>query len=401
MTTPALNLLHQAQQALKNGRKQEAYQLLLQAARQDPREYRIWLGLAGLAESPELSLKFIAQAEKLQPDEPKVIQAKSWAQQRLRDHAAASPPTQPFLVPRPAPTTKPIIAPSPQPIIAPTPPSAGPATMITPATPGPVDEPARPAGENRRRISIAAAVMLLVLLFLAAAVIINQNQPSQVVVANTPVSTATLTPTPVGTTNNATRVIAAATPILENGATPIRILPKNIISQNQQPRATWTATPIPTNTSTPTNTPTPTPTPYPTFVGEADPISKPSGLAPGERWIDVNLTTQTLTAWEGDTLALESLVSTGRWQTPTVTGQFRIYLRYEAQNMDGRPLGYDYYLPNVPHVMYFYGDYAIHGAYWHTNFGSVASHGCVNVNLSDAEFLFDWATIGTIVYVHY
>ncbi|MBK9051598.1 MAG: hypothetical protein IPL78_11960 [Chloroflexi bacterium] len=108
MTTPAMTLLLQAQQMLKSGRKAEAYQLLLQAARQDPQEYRIWLGLAGLAESPELSLKFVAQAEKLQPTDPKVAQAKAWAYQRLQAQTAAAPPateTKPFLAPRPAAAT--------------------------------------------------------------------------------------------------------------------------------------------------------------------------------------------------------------------------------------------------------------------------------------------------------
>lgn len=95
MTTPALNLLQQAQQAVQRGRKKEAYQLLLQAARQDPQEYRIWLGLAGLAEDPALSLRFVAQAEKLQPADPKVKQAKLWAQQRVAaqpEKAAPAPP---------------------------------------------------------------------------------------------------------------------------------------------------------------------------------------------------------------------------------------------------------------------------------------------------------------------
>jgi lipoprotein-anchoring transpeptidase ErfK/SrfK len=120
-----------------------------------------------------------------------------------------------------------------------------------------------------------------------------------------------------------------------------------------------------------------------------------------ERWIDVNLTTQTLTAYEGDTAVLSSLISSGMWQFPTVTGQFRTWIKYESQNMTGYHLGYNYSLDDVPHVMYFFKDYAIHGAYWHNNFGTPMSHGCVNVNLADAEWLYNWAPLGTLVNVHY
>ena len=126
-----------------------------------------------------------------------------------------------------------------------------------------------------------------------------------------------------------------------------------------------------------------------------------SGPDPSERWIDVNLTTQTLTAYEGETPVLNSLISSGMWQFPTVTGEFHTWMKYESQDMSGYHLGYNYDLPDVPHVMYFFKDYAIHGAYWHNNFGTPMSHGCVNVNLVDAEWLYNWAPLGTLVNVHY
>ena len=69
--------------------------------------------------------------------------------------------------------------------------------------------------------------------------------------------------------------------------------------------------------------------------------------------------------------------------------------------MDGRRLGFDYVTPGVPHVQYFYGDFAIHGAYWHDNFGTPVSHGCVNVTPADAEWLYNWMSYGTLVNVHY
>jgi lipoprotein-anchoring transpeptidase ErfK/SrfK len=126
-----------------------------------------------------------------------------------------------------------------------------------------------------------------------------------------------------------------------------------------------------------------------------------NSATPSERWIDVNLTTQTLTAYEGETPVLNSLISSGMWQFPTVTGEFHTWIKYESQHMTGYHLGYNYDLPNVPHVMYFFKDYAIHGAYWHNNFGTPMSHGCVNVNLVDAEWLYNWAPLGTLVSVHY
>jgi lipoprotein-anchoring transpeptidase ErfK/SrfK len=137
-------------------------------------------------------------------------------------------------------------------------------------------------------------------------------------------------------------------------------------------------------------------------IAEENTVSEdPVLAATDERWIDVNLTTQTLTAYEGDTAVLSSLISSGMWQFPTVTGQFRTWIKYESQNMTGYHLGYNYSLDDVPHVMYFFKDYAIHGAYWHNNFGTPMSHGCVNVNLPDAEWLYNWAPLGTLVNVHY
>ena len=123
--------------------------------------------------------------------------------------------------------------------------------------------------------------------------------------------------------------------------------------------------------------------------------------ANGERWIDVNLSTQTLVAYEGETAVFSTLISSGLYNFPTVTGEFRTWLKYESQDMNGYLLGYDYFLPGVPYVMYFFQDYAIHGAYWHNSFGTPMSHGCVNVSPTDAGWLFEWAPLGTLVSVHY
>ena len=121
----------------------------------------------------------------------------------------------------------------------------------------------------------------------------------------------------------------------------------------------------------------------------------------GERWIDIDLSLQQLTAYEGDLPVFTSIVSTGTPAHPTVVGQFRIWNRTPRQTMDGRRLGYNYVLPNVPFVQYFYKDYAIHGTYWHDNFGTPMSHGCVNMTIPDAEWLYNWSDSGTLVNVHY
>jgi lipoprotein-anchoring transpeptidase ErfK/SrfK len=111
-----------------------------------------------------------------------------------------------------------------------------------------------------------------------------------------------------------------------------------------------------------------------------------------EKWIEVNLTTETATAWEGQTKVRQFLISSGRWH-PTPTGTFYIWYKTRSQRMvGGSKAEGDYYnLPNVPNNMFFSGAVALHGAYWHNNFGKPMSHGCVNEPLADAKWMFDWA----------
>ena len=109
--------------------------------------------------------------------------------------------------------------------------------------------------------------------------------------------------------------------------------------------------------------------------------SSPGVTAPGTHWIDVNLSQQTLYAYSGDTVVNSFRVSTGTWQFPTVTGQYHIYVKLRYTNMSGP----DYFLPNVPFTMYFYRSYGLHGTYWHHNFGTPMSHGCVNLSIPDSE----------------
>jgi lipoprotein-anchoring transpeptidase ErfK/SrfK len=116
-----------------------------------------------------------------------------------------------------------------------------------------------------------------------------------------------------------------------------------------------------------------------------------------DRWIDVDLTNQRAYAYEGTQMVRSFVVSTGTWQYPTVTGSYRIYVKYRFADMAGP----GYYLPDVPYVMYFYRGYGLHGTYWHNNFGTPMSHGCVNFTIDDAGWVFGFAEVGTLVNVHY
>lgn len=111
-----------------------------------------------------------------------------------------------------------------------------------------------------------------------------------------------------------------------------------------------------------------------------------------EKWIEVSLSEQRVRAWEGNKLIMEFPVSTGLW-APTPTGEFRIWSKTRNQSMIGgnQAIGTYYNLPNVPNSMFFYQGYALHGAYWHNNFGHPMSHGCVNEPLASAAQIFEWA----------
>jgi lipoprotein-anchoring transpeptidase ErfK/SrfK len=128
---------------------------------------------------------------------------------------------------------------------------------------------------------------------------------------------------------------------------------------------------------------------------EPAPMAVPSGGGRG-RWIDVDLSAQRVTAYEGDVPVRSTHVSTGLPATPTPTGQYRIYVKYRAAPMSGP----GYHLPNVPYVMYFYRGYGLHGTYWHANFGQPMSHGCINLPTDEAGWFYAWASVGTLVNIH-
>jgi lipoprotein-anchoring transpeptidase ErfK/SrfK len=140
-------------------------------------------------------------------------------------------------------------------------------------------------------------------------------------------------------------------------------------------------------------------TPNPTEV-PAEPTPVPGPASPEtikeERWIDVDLSEQRLTAYESSAPVHSFLVSTGLPATPTPVGQFRIWIKLRYDDMAGA----DYYIEDVPFVMYFHEGYGLHGVTWHGNFGHPMSHGCINLPTEEAEWLFGFAEVGTLVNIH-
>ena len=113
------------------------------------------------------------------------------------------------------------------------------------------------------------------------------------------------------------------------------------------------------------------------------------------KFIVVALSLQKVYAYEDGQLIEDFVVSTGKPSTPTVQGLFYVYLKFDETRMTGP----DYDTPDVPWTMYFYQGYALHGAYWHNYFGTPVSHGCVNLPVSDAEWLYNWTPMDTPVLV--
>ncbi|MBE0690616.1 MAG: L,D-transpeptidase family protein, partial [Anaerolineae bacterium] len=121
----------------------------------------------------------------------------------------------------------------------------------------------------------------------------------------------------------------------------------------------------------------------------------PSAWIGSGREITVDLSDSRVYAYENGVLVRNVLASMGMIMTPTVQGDFTVQRKYYAQTMSGP----GYYLPDVPFVMYFYAGYALHGTYWHSNWGQPMSHGCVNLPTIDAEWFFSFADVGTPVHV--
>jgi len=352
------DLLRRGMADARASRRDYARRAFEQALALDPECGEAMLWLAALAPDGETSLHYLARALELNPRDPRAHAGIRWARKRLK----APPPGET----RPSP-----------------PPARRPADEIQPSPR--VDRAPAAASERGRRTSPrwrwAVAAALVVCVALAGSVALIDA---------------------IG----ADRVSAAIAPLM-GWVTPTATASPLPLRPSPTPTPTHTNTSTPTETPTPTDTPTDTPSPTPTqtpipptatrYVPPPTAAIPPSGGNPAERWIDISLSTQSITAYEGSTPVRTFIVSTGLPNTPTVTGQFRIYLRYDSQTMSGP----GYYLPGVQWVQYFYSGYALHGTYWHNNFGQPMSHGCVNMTNADALWMYQWADYGTVVNVHY
>ena len=128
--------------------------------------------------------------------------------------------------------------------------------------------------------------------------------------------------------------------------------------------------------------------------------------AEGEKWVDINLSDNSVTAYIGGKVAGGPFYMVpGAPETPTIVGTFHVYLKYDVQTMRGENAdGTKYETEGVPWVTYFSGGYAMHGAPWRSSFGWSGyggSHGCVNMPVDAAKFIYDWTDMGDTVVVHY
>jgi hypothetical protein len=130
-------------------------------------------------------------------------------------------------------------------------------------------------------------------------------------------------------------------------------------------------------------------------VSRVDVDPPPAEVAPGGKWIEVDLFEQTVAAYEGERMVYATLISSGRQQTATPPGLYSLWAKMREGKMsnpdveDGSPAYY--YIEDVPWTMYFHGGYSLHAAFWHDAFGFTRSHGCVNLSPRDAKWLFTWA----------
>ena len=157
--------------------------------------------------------------------------------------------------------------------------------------------------------------------------------------------------------------------------------------------------------------PAPKPVPTPPPAPAAPAVTRPATVGAGERWVDVNLSREWATAAEGDTIVRGIPVTTGKPGFGTPTGLFTIFSRVYNETMDSATIGIPrnsaegYYLKDIYYTQYFAdGGVALHTNYWQPGsvFGAYpTSHGCVGMRQADAAFLWDFATFGTKVYVHW
>lgn len=338
--------LNNARRAYRAGDYTQARYWAHQAITLSPEEEEAWLWLAAVS-NPRASVEYLNRALHIAPQSARARKGMHWAIKRLRE--------------RPPPSTSQIQAISQTPITT---------SSTTAGQPS----------QGSRVLQFTNLQWVLILMILSLVLVAMSIRPMQMVFDSN-VQLQSLPKLSLG------RQKASDTPLPTFTAT-FTTTPTSTATDTPTATASLTATPIPSDT--------PIPPPSNTPVVYEPPIDNP-GTGSGERWIDVDLTLQRVYAYEGNEIIRTFVVSTGTWLHPTVTGQYNIYVKYESAPMSGP----DYYLPGVPYIMYFYKGYGLHGTYWHDNFGVPMSHGCINLRTPDAEWLFYWASIGTLVNIHY
>jgi lipoprotein-anchoring transpeptidase ErfK/SrfK len=351
----AADLLRRGQLAARRGETVRAVRLLRAALIADSSNLDARLWLAAIAEDPEESLQILTGVLHEHPGHPRALAGLRWACERLDDRARPGQEVQP------------------------------PACPQVQALPGP---PLRPPAAIRVILALLCLLGVMGVAVVAGQIWVQAERPLPGFLAAFP-------PSGLGF-DEASGAPSHDTPVPGAGHTPALATAAESPEVTSLPSVTPlptpivpTATPVPTEVA-PTATPAPTeapatPTPDPTAAPDED-LPAVEGGHEG-KWIEVILSEQALIVWEGQTAVRRMIVSTGSAWTPTVTGTFRVYLKVRSQTMTGP----GYTLPRVPHVLFFYGDYAIHGTYWHDSFGTPVSRGCVNLTLADAEWLFSWA----------
>ncbi|MBT9256837.1 L,D-transpeptidase/peptidoglycan binding protein [Phycicoccus sp. MAQZ13P-2] len=138
-----------------------------------------------------------------------------------------------------------------------------------------------------------------------------------------------------------------------------------------------------------------------TVAPGAEKLAYPAAV--GEKWIDVNLSKHTMTAYVGAKVVYGPIsMVNGSAEKPTVTGTFQVYYKNPLMTMRGSNAdGTNYETPDVPWSSFFHRGFALHGAPWRSTFGYSASHGCINLPVPVAKWVYDFATIGTTVTSHY
>ena len=380
-----------ARDALREDRRSDARQWAERAAELAPQMEDPWLILAAIA-SPNASLRYIQRALKINPKSVRARRGMEWAMRRLSLRQAETADT------RQSPARS-------QPTVASQPPDVHSSPTAAP-TASPAAKSWRPS--TAALVLVGIGLLVCIVAGVSAAMspvlasIVQQIEPTQ-----SPSWALAIIPKPSDTP--ASPLAMELTPTAEVQVTPS---PSDAIStETVSPTDQAVEQPTDAPTGQPTEAPTEqatqeAPTAEPTLDGTltltyVDGAPTPADSVPttggGQHWIDVNLTQQTLYAYEGDTVVNSFLVSTGTWLHPTVTGQYHIYVKLRYTDMAGP----DYYLPNVPYTMYFYQSYGLHGTYWHHNFGHPMSHGCVNLSIPDSAWLYNFSSVGTLVNIHY